>query len=139
MARSTVSPEVRAAALADLYAGEQPAVVAERYGISANTVKQWKKRYVTDIVTVTPSAVPIVRPAVEAQQRQIGAIVLDLLRAKLEASAAIAEHARHNPAWLNSQSAAELAVFGQWLDGTALAIGDRLAGARSADDSDPSA
>lgn len=129
MARSKVSPDVRAAALADLMAGEQPAVVAERYGIDRETVKSWKRRYVApDDAPIAPTVAPIVRPALEAQQRAIGAIVLDLLRAKLEASRAIAEAAK-NPAWLAEQPAAELAVFGQWLDASALAIGDRLAGA----------
>jgi hypothetical protein len=131
-----VSPDVRAAALADLQAGEQPAIVAAKYSLDAAMVRKWKERHVTSDVTPVTRDVTPVRPTVEAQQRAIGSIVLDLLRAKLEASRAIAEAAK-NPAWLAEQPAAELAAFGQWLDSTAFAIGDRLAGAaRTADDAD---
>ena len=134
MARA--SPDIKAAALADLMAGEQPAVVAAKYGIDAATVRKWKERHVTSDVTVAVTRdVTPVRPTVEAQQRAIGEIVLDLLRAKLEASRAIAEAAK-NPAWLAEQPAAELAVFGQWLDSTAMALGDRLAGSRAAAEPD---
>lgn len=127
-----VSPELKAAALADLYAGEQPAVVAERYRISPATVRSWKLRTVrtaTEHATehATRNAT-IARPMVEAQQHAIGVIILDLLAAKLQASAAIARIATSNPEWVWKQSGSELAAFGQWLDNTALAIGDRLAG-----------
>jgi transposase-like protein len=137
MARA--SPEIKAAAEADLLAGEQPAVVAAKYGLKPEQVRDWKRNlknrqgHPTDIPTA-PTPYPTARrPTLEAQQQHIGAIVLDLLRAKLEASAAIAYHATHNRAWLEKQSAAELATLGQWLDSTALAIGDRLAGAAPAD------
>ena len=129
MAKSYISPEIKAAALADLAAGEQPAIVAERHGLDRETVKSWKRRHFVapDDAPIAPSVAPIVRPRIEAQQRQIGELVLDLLRSKLEASQAIAEQAR-DPAWRARQSAAELATFGAWLDSTAFAIGDRLAG-----------
>ena len=131
MARA--SPEIKAAALADLAAGEQPAVVAERYNLSRDVVKMWKQRHVTDPVTKTVTSNVTVRPALEAQQRAIGALVLDLLSAKLQASEAIAKAAL-DPEWRNRQPAAELAAFGAWLDSTAFAIGDRLAGRSAARD-----
>ena len=140
---SRVPPEVRAAALADLHAGEQPAVVADRYRLDRNTVKQWKRRYVPAVVPgsvtggvpETTEHKPIRQPAVEAQQFAIGELVLDLLRAKLEASRAIARAAQQ-PEWLAQQTAADLAQLGSYFDSTALAFGDRLAGAapRDADD-----
>jgi hypothetical protein len=127
MPASKISPRKRAAALADLQAGEQPAVVAARHKIDPDVVRQWKARYVTaDVTHVTP-AKPVVKPSIEVQKRTIGELVLDLLAAKLEASAAIAR-AASDPAWLERQSPAELAALGQWLDSTAFAIGDRLAG-----------
>jgi transposase-like protein len=131
-----ISPDLRAAALADLLAGDQPAIVAERYGLDRNTVKQWKSRYVTGNVTEKPARVPIQKPTVEAQKAHIGETILDLLRAKLKASQAIAE-AVSDPDWLVRQSAAELAALGQWLDGTAFAIGDRLAGGGGRSDPGP--
>lgn len=134
--RSRVSTKVRAAALADLHAGEQPAVVAERYGIEAGTVRAWKARYVTDHATTRNAALGVQRPALAAQQREIGAIILDLLAAKLEASAALAR-AASDPAWLARQSGSELAALGQYLDATALAIGDRLARSGDAPPADP--
>jgi hypothetical protein len=60
------------------------------------------------------------------QRTQIGDAILDLLRAKLEASCAIAR-AVSDPAWLRTQSGSDLAALGEWLDSTAFAIGDRLA------------
>lgn len=122
-----ISPDLRAAALADLHAGEQPAIVAERYGLDGDTVRKWKQRYVTADVTEPVTRVTARQPTVEAQKSYIGETILDLLRAKLKASQAIAE-AVSDPDWLTRQSAAELAALGQWLDGTAFAIGDRLAG-----------
>jgi transposase-like protein len=133
--KTKVSPDIKAAALAALHAGEQPAVVADRYGINPNTVKSWSRRLADapDIAPVAPDIAPvapkpIARPSVEAQQRQIGSLILDLLAAKLEASEAIAK-AACDPDWLKQQPASELAALGQWLDSTAFAIGDRLAGA----------
>lgn len=135
MPASNVPRDVKAAALADLMAGEQPAVVAERYGLPRNTVKSWRARLPAGTGASTGASLapdasaprPLIRPTVEAQQREIGAIILDLLAAKLEASAALARTVS-DPAWLARQSAAELAQLGAYLDGTALAIGDRLAG-----------
>lgn len=136
MPSSKVSPDIKAAALAALHGGEQPAEVAERLGLDREVVKKWAQRARNVSPEVSPEVSPprrIVRPTIEAQQRQIGELVLELLRAKLEASAAIAEAAR-DPDWLKQQPASELAALGQWLDASAFAIGDRLAGAASSDD-----
>lgn len=133
-----ISPDLRAAALADLLAGEQPAVVAKKHGLDPATVRSWKARFVagddaTPLVTdATPVAAPR-RPALEAEKAYIGETILDLLRAKLKASEAIAS-AVTDPHWIRRQSASELATLGQWLDSTAFAIGDRLAGAGQSDE-----
>lgn len=127
MPAAKVRPELRAQAIADLLAGEQPAVVAAKYGIDAATVRVWKQRYVTGNVTdVTPPVTPI-QPALVAQKHYIGELIIDLFRAKLKASAALAE-AVTDSVWLAKQSASQLAELGQWLDSSAFAIGDRLAG-----------
>jgi transposase-like protein len=131
--KRSYSPDLKAAALADLLAGEQPAVVAERYGLNAATVRSWAHRLppatrdattVADDATVAPL---VARPREQARERQIGERILELLEAKIKASAAIAR-AASNPAWLDRQSAAELAELGSWLDHSAFALGDRLAG-----------
>jgi hypothetical protein len=123
-------PTIKAAALADLHSGEQPATVAEKYKLDPALVRKWKERHVTPAVTARdPATVTVIaRPTVEAQQRQIGELVLDLLRAKLEASATIARLVA-NPEWLAGKSPAELVSLGNYLDDTALSLGDRLAGA----------
>lgn len=139
MPRSTVEPGVKAAAVADLLAGDQPAVVADRYQLDRNMVKQWKFRHVPASVPASVSnnvpIVPVRNVVAETQQRQFGELVLDLLRRKLEASEAIAR-AASDPAWIKQQTAAELATLGQWLDTSAFAIGDRLAAGRAGDAGD---
>jgi hypothetical protein len=124
MARTPkLDPKIRAAAIADLLAGEQPAVVAANHGLDPATVRQWKARF----VTADPADVPAhQKPSIAAQKASMGEVILDLLRAKLQASQSLAVVAT-DPEWVKRQSAAELAVFGQWLDSSAFAIGDRLA------------
>lgn len=140
MPASNVLPDIKAAALADLQAGEQPAIVAQRYGLDPGKVRMWKTRYVADGVAESAIGVapvsPVVKPSVGHKQNAIGELVLDLLAAKLKASAAIAQ-AASDPAWLAKQRGSELAALGQWLDSTALAIGDRLAQRDDGSDSDP--
>ncbi|MEI8166999.1 MAG: helix-turn-helix domain-containing protein [Chloroflexales bacterium] len=127
MARTTIDPQLRAAALADLLAGEQPAVVAERHGLNPATVRQWKARLGTAAPVATIVAAPTHRkPALEAQQASMGELILGCLRSQLQAIQAVAEITT-DPEWVKRQSAAELAVFGQWLVSSALSIGDRLA------------
>src|SRR5258706_14393741 len=89
------SIEIKAAAIADLLTGEQPATIAKRYGLPSGLVRKWKFRLGTpdgtlhgtpdgtDSVFVdtqdasrastnnTPRAVTI-RPAIEAQQLELG-------------------------------------------------------------------
>jgi hypothetical protein len=131
---SNIAPEVRAAALADLNAGEQPAIVAERYGIDPSKVRQWKKRYVTQGVTqsVTQAVTVVQRPALEAQQLALGELVMANLRAKLIATQRIAEHVI-NPTWLDKQNASDVAELFECLDRSAIGILDRLAGGQRRD------
>lgn len=139
MPKKTVSSKIRAAAIADLTAGEQPAVVAQRYGLEDSTVRVWKVRYVTDVVALRNDATALQKPSIQAQHHAIGELILDLLAAKLKASTAIAQ-AASDPAWQAKQTGTDLATLGEWLDTTAFAIGDRLAGGRrTADDGEPPA
>ncbi len=128
MPRSTVSPEVRAAALADLHAGEQPAVVAERYGLDRGMVKMWKQRYVTDVVTIADGApVSVIhRPQLEMQQLELGELVMMNLRAKLIATQRIADYAS-SPAWIDKQNASDVAELFEVIDRSAISVLDRLA------------
>jgi len=125
MARQT-DQKRKAAALADLLNGDQPAVVAARYGIPGGTVRQWKARLVTPDVTQSVTAPVTARPAIEAQQLALGALVMENLRAKLLATQKIAEHAATTP-WLEKQTAADVAELFEVLDRSATGILDRLA------------
>jgi hypothetical protein len=121
----------KAAAIADLLNGEQPAVVAARYGFESATVRQWKSRLVTP--DVTPSVTVISRPALEMQQLALGELVMENLRAKLIATQRIAEHAA-TPEWLDKQNAADVAALFERLDQSAIGILDRLAGRNRGDE-----
>src|SRR3954451_20301777 len=132
MPASKIAPEIRAQAIADLSDGDQPAVVAERYKLPSGTVRKWKQRLVTPDVTdavtsgVTKSASVATRPQIEAQQKAIGDLVLDNLRAKLIATQKIAEYVT-TPAWLQKQNAADVAELFETIDRAAVAILDRMA------------
>jgi transposase-like protein len=137
MPRPKVSDEVKAAALADLANGEQPVLVAQRYGIPDGTVRQWKNRLdlpVTENVTrnVTTGVTIIRRPSIEEHQTRILELMYRNLAAKLAASERIAEHVT-DPNWLYRQDAAGIAALGQYLDATALNTLALLAG-RPTDD-----
>ena len=118
-----IAKKIRAAAIADLLAGEQPAAVAATYGLDPTIVRQWKTRYVTSDSADVPARTP---PSVAAQKASMGELIIECLRSQLQAIHAVAEITT-DPEWAKRQSAAELAVFGQWLVSSALAIGDRLA------------
>ena len=135
MPRSKVTPEVRAAALADLHNGDQPAIVAERYGIDRGVVKMWKQRYVSNVVSVTEGApVSVIhRPQLELQQLELGELVMMNLRAKLIATQRIADYAS-SPAWIDKQNAADMAELFEVLDRSAISVLDRLAAAHQRDD-----
>ena len=121
----------KAAAIADLHTGEQPAVVAARYGFDAATVRQWKSRLVTP--DVTQNVTVISRPSLELQQIALGELVMENLRAKLIATQRIAEHAA-TPEWLDKQNAADVAALFERLDHSAIGILDRLAGRSRSDE-----
>ena len=119
MPRAQASPEIKAAALADLFNGDQPSVVAQRYNLNPSTVRAWKDRHVADIATRHASA-SATRPPPDIALRQVHIVelVYDNLIAKLTASRRLADHVQ-SPAWLEKQTAEGVAILGQWLDSTA--------------------
>jgi transposase-like protein len=125
-----IDPKKKAAAIADLLNGDQPAVVAAKYGFESATVRQWKARLVTPDVTTgvtkATEATVIRQPALEAQQLALGELVMQNLRAKLIATQKIADYAT-TPEWLDKQNAADVAALFECLDRSAIGILDRLA------------
>jgi DNA-binding transcriptional regulator LsrR (DeoR family) len=147
MARQQVSAEIKAAALADLLAGDQPAIVAQRYGLNRDTVNKWKQRLSThlsvdmstdmstDKCVDTPSETSLVRrPTIEDRQTRIGELIIELLEARLAAQLAIARHVETNDAWIFAQSAADMASLDAHLHRTAVDTLDRLASRRRPED-----
>ncbi len=134
--RINIPDEVKAAALADLATGEQPAVVAKRYGIDPAKVRVWKQRHVTDLVTPgVAHGVALQYPAVEERYLTLSDLIEQSLRAKLIAVRRLAEHVTDD-AWLHKQTAADVAELFESLDRSAIGILDRLATAhRPAGDS----
>jgi hypothetical protein len=130
---SKIPAKTRAAAIADLMDGAQPAVVAERYGIEAGKVRMWKTRYVAPNVAESTPPAFVYRPTVLAQQIAIGDLIMDNLRAKLIATQKIAEYAT-TPSWFDKQTAADVATLFEAIDRSAVGILDRLAQRRSGAD-----
>lgn len=135
--KAKVSTEVKAAAIADLLSGEQPVIVADRYGVPRETVKSWRRRL--DLPTNAPAHAPMHAPAhapapqqpvrypsIEARQAQVVELVYETLIAKLTATQRLAEHVTRDE-WLDKQSAGGVAELGQWLDSTARATLELLA------------
>ncbi len=129
MPRQTVPDEIKAAALADLATGEQPAVVAQRYGLDRGLVKQWRRRLLPRLSPTGPTVLPLPheRPAYQMHQALLADLVIQNLHAKLVATQRIAEHAMR-PEWLARQTAADVAALFEVLDRSAIDILDRLAG-----------
>ncbi len=128
MPRQTVPDEIKAAALADLATGEQPAVVAQRYGLDRGLVKQWRRRLLPRLSPTGLAVSPLSheRPTYQMHQAMLADLVIQNLRAKLVATQRIAEHAMR-PEWLARQTADVAALF-EVLDRSAVDILDRLAG-----------
>lgn len=140
MARESSRTKTKAAAIADLMDGVQPAIVAARYGLNAATVRSWKARLDLPVATGVATGVATVmhRPAVEAQQLAIGDLIMENLRAKLIATQRIAEYVTTRE-WIEKQNASDVATLFTALDQSAVGILDRLAQrghADSAADSD---
>lgn len=142
VARDSARPEIKAAAIADLLTGDQPAIVAERYQLKAATVRSWKARLdgtrATPVATegrgvATGVATVMQRPALLAQQQTIGDMIMENLRARLLATQRIAEYAT-TTSWLNNQNAADLATLLEALDRSTIGILDRLARASGTND-----
>lgn len=113
-------PQLKAAVVSALLAGQGVCEIAAEYKISKQLVSQWKQRLVPIVLDGTideydlrdrrsaPSdAGP--RPPAEPN-RDIGEMIGEMLRANLVTLRVIAEHGR-NPKWLASQRASEIGVF----------------------------
>lgn len=103
--RSPYNPEIRAAALAALLAGQSVSQVAKEYRIPKGTVSNWKNRRASEVPNDgTQKAQPT------EQSESVGDLLVKLLRANLDgliAAAAVMQDAE----WLRKQGATELGTF----------------------------
>lgn len=99
MARS-YAPELKAAVMAALLAGQSTPEIAEEYSVPEGTVRSWKSRQ---------GGTPVARVATEKSE-EIGDLLLDYLRVSLRTLKTQVEHFG-DKSWLASQDASELAVL----------------------------
>lgn len=128
------TPDIKAAAIADLMTGDDAPTVAARYKLNPGTVRVWKQRYVTasqhpvtPVAPVTPVESLARLSSLEARKQRIAELILDLLAAKLEASQRLTAYLS-DPTVLAKYKFEELVNLNGYLDRTALTLGDRLAG-----------
>ena len=112
------SPEVKAAVMAALLAGQMPSDIAAKYKLPEQTVCTWKKQ---------------VRGASLLKKADLSELVESTLRAFLETIRIQAETAR-DVDWIKKQSASDLGVFLGILSDKAFRI---LEAANGSDDSEP--
>lgn len=117
------SDETRAAVVAALLAGQSVCDVAREYSIPKGTVSSWKTRQ-NGCADVCTSA---------TQKKEIGELLLEYLRANLEALRAQAEHFK-NVEWLRKQSAENAAVLHGVMTDKAIRLLEAFG--RAEDDSD---
>ncbi len=98
----THSPEVRAAALAELATGASVNSVANKYGASRTTIRRWEAESGAGRRTIT---------SIGAQQKKdLGVLTYDMLVDAIETIQAQLRLAR-DPKWVQKQSAGELGSF----------------------------
>jgi transposase-like protein len=99
MARKEYDPQLKAAVMAALLSGQSIGAVAAEYNVPRGTVHSWKRKV---------EGVPQIGSAQE--QREIGELVMDYLRASLRTLKAQVEFFG-DKTWLSRQNASELAVL----------------------------
>ena len=94
-------PEVKAAVMSALLAGQSVCSVAREYKIPKGTVSSWKRKAFDEVAGVEEGS---------TQKKAIGDLLLEYLEANLRSLKVQAEHFG-DKTWLASQSADSLAVL----------------------------
>jgi hypothetical protein len=119
MSRREYDDATKAAVMAALLEGQSVRAVADKYHVPRATVGDWAKTKgewveVSGDVSLTVRQPDVLSDAKSeepyAAGRDIGLLIVDLLRTELAALKRIAEAAA-DPAWISKQNAADLAVF----------------------------
>ena len=99
MARREYDPEVKAAVMAALLAGQSQRQIEQETGVPKSTIADWSKEL--------PGMIPGVPGA---KKDEIGALLIDLLIAKIKSQIALSEHAADKN-WLKTQDASAVAML----------------------------
>jgi transposase-like protein len=99
--RAAHDPEIRAAAIAALLAGQSVSAVAKEYKLPKGTVSNWKIREAARV-----SRAETQKP----DGKSIGDLLVELLEANIR-GLINATSVLHDPKWLREQGAAELGTF----------------------------
>lgn len=97
--RANHSPDIRAAAVAALLAGQSVSAVAKEYKLPKGTVSSWKKRTQVDLSATQ-----------KEDGKSIGELLVDLLTANLRGLIS-ASSILQDREWVKQQGAAELGTF----------------------------
>lgn len=100
MSRQTYSSETKAAVLAALLTGQAASYVSREYNVPASTVKDWLSQMKSGKIS----------PDDPSQKNEIGGLILEYLKANLQALKAQTELFADQK-WLSRQGASELAVL----------------------------
>ena len=101
------TPEVKAAVMAALLAGQSASSIAKEFGIPRGTVISWQARKAQPIIEGVASDASV---ASQKKQDQINELVLDLLIAQLQSQISMAQHAG-DKRWLTLQEASAVAML----------------------------
>lgn len=121
MSRRTYSDDLKAAVMAQLLQGQSVSSIATEYDIPKGTVSGWKRK-----AKEHAADSPLASDA--TQKEEIGQLLVDYLRANLDALRAQSEVFADRD-WLKDQEASELAVLHGVMTDKAVRLLEALAGA----------
>ena len=104
------TPEVKAAVMAALLAGQSISSVAKKYEIPKGTVSGWQKQAGNPLGALVNPSPGVATVATQKKQDEILDLMLDLVIAQLKSQIALADHAGDKK-WLTTQDASAIAML----------------------------
>lgn len=122
MSRREYDPEVKAAVMAALLAGQSIRQIEQETGVPKSTVAAWGKE--------TGELVPSVRDILDTKKERIRGLLVDLFIAKLESQISMSQHAADKD-WQRKQDASAFAMLLGVSDDKLFRMLERFESARS--------